>query len=93
MNSMSRADMVECFEVAKRTKANYVGVLIAMEGFETPEVIINTKHNLDKKFEYYMNTYDENLEHKHAKGIKIIGCAWGDSFSEIGEDLFMNEFL
>lgn len=50
-----------------------LGVMIEMPGFEAPELIINPVKNLEKKLAYYQATYDENLEHKHAKGIKIIG--------------------
>ena len=50
-----------------------VGLFIEMPGFEKPELITNPLENLTKKLEYYKTTYDDNLEHKHAKGIKIIG--------------------
>lgn len=50
-----------------------LGLIIEMPGFESPEIIINPFENLEKKLEYYKNTYNENLEHKNAKGIKIIG--------------------
>ncbi|MDF2537419.1 MAG: hypothetical protein K0S76_440 [Herbinix sp.] len=47
-------------------------LFIEMPGFECPEIIINPPENLVKKLEYYKNTYDDELEHKHSKGIKII---------------------
>lgn len=50
-----------------------LGLFIEMPGFSQPELIINPVVNLEKKLEYYKKTYDENLEHKHAKGIKITG--------------------
>ncbi|MBU5293117.1 hypothetical protein KQH90_03580 [Anaerosalibacter bizertensis] len=50
-----------------------LGLLIEMPGFKEPEMIINPAVNLEKKLDYYKKVYDENLEHKHAKGIKIIG--------------------
>ncbi len=43
-----------------------------MPGFEEPELIINPVVNLKKKLEYYKATYTDNLEHKYAKGIKIV---------------------
>lgn len=49
-----------------------LGLVIEMSGFPKPELIVNPVDNLEKKLEYWKNTYDENLEHKHAKGIKII---------------------
>lgn len=53
-------------------KNEALGLFIEMPGFNKPELITNPAENLKKKLEYYKNTYDENLEHKHAKGIKII---------------------
>ena len=50
-----------------------LGLFIEMPDFEEPEMIINPLVNLEKKLDYYKKTYDENLEHKYAKGIKIIG--------------------
>ena len=57
---------------AINTKQN-LGLFIEMPGFDSPELIINPCQNLEKKLNYYKQTYDDNLEHKHAKGIKIIG--------------------
>lgn len=53
-----------------------IGLFIEMPGFEKPELIVNPLENLPKKLEYYKATYDDNLEHKHAKGIKIIGYTY-----------------
>ncbi|HHX60718.1 MAG TPA: hypothetical protein GX707_08395 [Epulopiscium sp.] len=50
-----------------------LGLSIEMPGFVEPELIINPAVNLKKKLEYYKDVYDENLEHRHAKGIKIVG--------------------
>lgn len=52
---------------------NSLSLLIEMPGFPKPEMITNPVENLALKLEYYKKTYDEQLEHKHAKGIKIIG--------------------
>lgn len=52
---------------------SYIGLFVEMPGFDKPELIINHYENLPKKLEYYKRTYDYNLEHKQAKGIKIIG--------------------
>lgn len=50
-----------------------LSLFIEMPDFPMPELITNPVPNLEKKLKYYKNTYDENLEHKHAKGIKIVG--------------------
>jgi len=69
------SDLEFIIKQAIKTKVN-VGVFIEMPGFESPEIIINPVENLEKKIEYYKNIYDENLNHKHAEGIKIIGYAF-----------------
>lgn len=84
------AGMEKCFYEASQENAEFVGVLIDMDGFPKPEVIINSNENFDSKFEYYKSAYDENLNHKHAKGIKIVGFTYGKSFAEIEEDLIKN---
>ena len=59
------------------TSKQSLGLLIEMPGLESPEMITNPVENLEKKLEYYKNTYNENLEHKHAKGVKIVGYSIG----------------
>ncbi len=66
------SDLEFIINQAKNLKVN-LGLFIEMSGFEKPEVIVNPPENLDKKLEYYKVTYNENLEHKNAKGIRIIG--------------------
>lgn len=76
------------FKLAKKENAEFVAVRIEMDGFPEAEVIINPIVNANSKLEYYKNTYDENLNHKHTKGIKIVGCTFGNDFNEIEEDLY-----
>lgn len=66
------SDLEFIIRQALKAKTN-VGVFIEMPGFELPEIIINPAENLEKKLEYYKNTYDEDLKHKYAEGVKIIG--------------------
>ena len=66
------SDLEFIINQAKNLKVN-LGLFIEMLGFEMPEIIVNPPENLDKKLEYYKTTYNENLEHKNAKGIRIIG--------------------
>lgn len=53
-----------------------IQLLIDMPGFSAPELIVNPPENIEKKMEYYKATYDENCEHKHAKGIRIIDVVY-----------------
>ncbi|MGF1438739.1 hypothetical protein ACQUW6_32100 [Bacillus thuringiensis] len=72
-----------CFNVAPCENAEYIAVQIAMDGFPSDELIINDKHNIDNKLEYYKKTYNDDLKHRYAPGIRIVGFAYGYSFSEI----------
>lgn len=49
-----------------------LAVLIDMPGFDSPELITNPPENIEKKMDYYRATYDDNCNHKHAPGIRII---------------------
>lgn len=68
-------ELEKVFKVAIE-KGFITSIFVEMPGFKEPEMITNPIENLEKKLEYYKNTYDENLEHKHAKGIKIIGYSF-----------------
>ncbi|EJQ31581.1 hypothetical protein IEC_05523 [Bacillus toyonensis] len=76
-------ELEKCFNEALNEEAEYVAVLIEMDGIPRDEVIINDKHNIDSKLAYYMKTYNEDLEHRYTPGIRIVGFAYGYSFSEI----------
>ncbi|MEW4235983.1 hypothetical protein Q0N71_14510 [Bacillus thuringiensis] len=76
-----------CFKSALNDGVEYVGVLIEMEGFDEPEIIINHRMNISDKLDYYGKTYDVNLNHKFANGIRIVGFTYGDSFADIQHDL------
>lgn len=79
--------LIEVFEYAKRTRAEYVGIVVKMDGFETNEVIINHYNNIESKLEYYKNTYDENLNHKYSKGISIINFSFDNEIGLLAEFL------
>lgn len=85
--NLTRDYLINNFKEARATESSYIGVLIEMAGFDKPEVIINSYENFDKKLAYYIDAYDENLNHKHAQGIRIVGFTYGDYFDNIEEDL------
>lgn len=89
MFKLSKENLKNCFEGAKKENANIVGLLIEMPNFEMPELIINPKENFDKKLEYLLNTYDEYLEHKYSKGVKIIAFSYGKLVEDVTNDLFV----
>jgi len=76
MELITMSDLEEIVDVAIKADMS-LGLLIEMPGFKAPELITNPVVNLSKKLDYYKNTYDDNLEHKHAKGIKIVGYTFG----------------
>lgn len=84
---INKENLKNCFNFAIKENKKFIGLLIAMDGFDKPEIIINTRENFEKKFEYYDKTYDDNLEHRFAKGIKIIGYATGINFEKIEKNL------
>lgn len=81
--------LINCFEAAKQQKSKYVAVKIYMEGFEKPEIIINSIENFDKKLEYYKNAYDEDLRLKAVPTIKIVAFTFENDFERIEKDLML----
>lgn len=77
----------ECFQRAAELNKKYIGVLIHMEGFPGNELIINKSENFNLKLDYYKSVYNDHLKHRRAKGISIVGVAFGDTLNEI-EKLF-----
>ncbi|PEN57125.1 hypothetical protein CN596_04040 [Bacillus toyonensis] len=72
-----------CFNDAVSEGAEYVAVKIEMDGFPSDEVIINDNDNITSKLAYYKKTYNDELEHRYAAGIRIVGFAHGYSFLNI----------
>lgn len=83
MESLTIEYLANTFERAKELDYRFVGVLIEMDGFDKPEITINQIENFDSKLAYYERTYNENLNHKFAKGKRISAFTFGNSFSEI----------
>lgn len=79
MNNLSKLE--NCFNVAKETNQNFVGVLIQTPGSEKPELIVNEHENIDAKLAYYKKAYNEDLTLKAVNGIKIIGYAFSSNLN------------
>ncbi|HDR4724626.1 hypothetical protein J0835_11095 [Bacillus cereus group sp. Sample62] len=84
---MTLEELEKCYNKAFIEGAEYVAVQIEMDGFHSDEVIIDDKYSIDSKLKYYKKTYNENLEHRWIPGIRIVGFAYGYSFSEILHEL------
>lgn len=78
----------KCFEDAKTQNKKYVGVLISMQGFPNPEIIINTSENFDTKLAYYKKAYNDDLTLKAFNGIKIEDFDYTDSFAKLEDKFF-----
>ncbi|MCO7177024.1 hypothetical protein ACFP7A_01250 [Sporolactobacillus kofuensis] len=68
---MTKNELIEVFKRAKKQRFDYVGVQIHMDGYPENELIVNKQENFDSKLNYYLATYDDELNHKYAKGIYI----------------------
>ena len=82
-------NLEKCFHAASQQDKKYIGVLIEMQGFPRPEVIINESANFDSKFAYYKKAYNDDLTLKTFNGIRIIGFTYGNEFADIEYDLLM----
>lgn len=89
MGRSKKQHLRNVFDMAIRNH-KWVAIKVSMEGFPEEEIIVNPPENAASKLAYYEKTYDENLEHKFAKGIKIIDCTWSNSFGELETFTFMD---
>lgn len=81
---MKNIDLLKgCFNNAIKFKKRYVGIVIKMDGFEKPELIINITDNFQEKLEYYKRAYNEDLTLKSFNGIKIVDFVASDCISVI----------
>lgn len=87
MKELTMGNLERCFQGAIRVGAEFIGVKVEMQGFDSPEIIINPTQNFISKLEYYKKAYGEDLVLKTFNGIKIVGFVYSDTFEEIQECL------
>lgn len=87
MPVLTKNALMICFDVAKDTKAKYIGVAIETRGSDGYEVIINPRCNFEAKQKYYRDAYNEQLVLLSYDGICIKGFCYGDSYEEIHTSL------
>ena len=75
---MNKEDLRNTFKRAREANAPYVFVEVSIPGASSGEMIINKRENFDFKENFYLNTYNDRLEHNHNNKIKIVGLAYGD---------------
>ena len=83
MFELTLENLKRTFYRAIEMKQKWVGVRIRIGDQPLDEVIINPIENVDAKLKYYQETYDENLFHKNAGGIKIVDFCYGLTYEEI----------
>lgn len=83
-----KEEFESALKYAIRNEEEFFAVKIFFEDTKTFEIIINPKDSLENKLAYYSQTYDNELIHKHAKHIRIMDFAYGQSLADI-ETAFM----
>lgn len=84
---MKLTNLNNCFESAITVGAKFIGVSVSIPEQTAVEVIINERGSFKSKQDYYNHAYNDDLNHKHAAGIKIVGFTYGNTFEEIQTDL------
>lgn len=62
----------EMLDAMRNTEQPFV-VICRLPDTPAPEIIINPVVNMEAKIAYYDQTYDDDLKHKFAPGVKIEG--------------------
>ena len=70
---MTKKELAIIFMEAKANK-NDVCVEVTIQGQEDTEYIVNKNRSIDNKLDYYFQTYDDNLVHKHNEAIRIVNA-------------------
>ena len=70
---MTKKELAIIFMEAKANK-NDVCVEVTIPGQENTEYIVNKNRSIDNKLDYYFQTYDDNLVHKHNEAIRIVNA-------------------
>ena len=83
MTKKTMQDLRDAFDVSLEEDYPYIAVEIEIPGFTETEIIINRKSNFKSKLQYYESAYDEELNHKHATGIKIVDFDFADFVDEL----------
>lgn len=84
---LKMSNLKNCFDAAEKENAKFIGVLVQIKDNKSRELIVNERASFGAKLAYYQATYDEELNHKHAPGIKIVGFTQADNLKEM-EQLF-----
>lgn len=78
---ISRESFVNYFLIAMENDYKFIAVIIKDDRLKKPEIIINMAENMEEKFKYYLDAYDDVLTLKTCEHIRIIGVAFFDEFA------------
>ena len=70
---MTKKELAIIFMEAKANKKD-VCVEDTIPGQEDTEYIVNKNRSIENKLDYYFQTYDDNLVHKHNEAIRIVNA-------------------
>lgn len=68
---MKKKELIKVFNRAKENN-KYVCVEVTIPGQKDTEFIINKCESIDNKLKYYLDTYDDKLQHNRNKDVKIV---------------------
>ena len=70
---MTKKELAIIFMEAKANKRD-ICIEVTIPGQEDTEYIVNKNRSIDNKLDYYLQTYDDNLVHKHNEAIRIVNA-------------------
>ena len=78
-----KEQLIELFQDAIELKSHYIAVEVETRGSDKNEIIINPYENFEKKLEYYVKAYNDDLVLNTYDGIRIISAISLDDNSEM----------
>ena len=74
---LNKQDLINTAEIAKKENI-CLFIEVTIPGQKETEVIVNRPSSVDNKVKYYLETYNDDLTHKHNPEIKIVQISAGD---------------
>ena len=72
-NSIDKETLIAYMKGSRNLTREVGALVIDIEDYDEPEIIVVLKENVNKKIEYIEKTYDSNLKHKYSdKDIEIV---------------------
>ena len=71
VEKLTKEHLIKTFEEAK-TNNQSVCVEVTIPGQNDTEYIINKNASIENKLAYYLNTYNDNLEHNRNNEVRIV---------------------